>query len=146
LQFNNGLHWSWCPQELEHGQQQEQEQQLNELPVVYVAEQEEPPCWSKNGSRLIMQLPGGKPEGTCRGVRLQLGSMLLSAAVTADVKIEPCSSGNYQVTGLRSVKQLIHGAQLLPCGAVDGEDGWVLVLRAEWRVADFGEEVSVGIG
>jgi hypothetical protein len=123
-------------------QGQQQQQQHSSLQAVYVIAEERAPQWSKDGCHLIVQLPGGRPAATCRGVRLQLGGMLLPATVTDSASIQRTSHGMYKVAGLWAVKPLLQGATLQPCGAVDVQDGWVLVVRAEWEVAKFGQQVS----
>jgi hypothetical protein len=82
------------------------------------------PYWHVDGF-LRLKLPQQLADA-CVGLQLEIGGVLLPRACTQQLTLRraaghgPCSV--YEVTGLKSKKSLLNGAQLLPCRAVPSED------------------------
>jgi hypothetical protein len=105
------------------------------------------PTWDPAGVSLHLALPDYLAD-TCRGVRLEVGGVLLTAELTAQLRLE-VSPADYKVSLPLSLKHLVYGGQLLPCKAIviqgdhlrpDGTS-WHLVLCVRWPTASLEHKV-----
>jgi hypothetical protein len=111
------------------------------------------PVWSRDDSYLQVSLSQTMALA-CKGVRLEIGGVLLPARCTDQLWLKPSQHQRqqYEAAGLYSLKPLLQGAELLPCKAtlLQGSDvamgrgshpHWELVLRVRWPVAPIGQQV-----
>jgi hypothetical protein len=109
------------------------------------------PTWDAAGNTLHLGLPASL-VGSCAGVRLEVGGVLLPAGCTQPVKLVPDTGTPdvWEVALPRNLRPFVAGSTLLPCKTLSSADSfeeghsrrlWELVIRVRWPTAQLGKKV-----